>query len=893
MTDRIFTPRFRALLKKRWSEPFVGIAVAAVCALLVALGWPIARPLLNVVIREVPKEVCDAARWPHRGNLATIIALAALAVLLLRPAWRLASRVLQSWSAGLLSGIGLIWAAATFLILAAPTGQRLSHVFLCVGVALAYSLGALLLWAHKRADIDPTFVMRQLDLPHNQMRHMRSTVVPDDVFASVLENPNPVTKWKDDWIGRAPFVKSVLQRVIIDEDPVVAIIGGFGEGKSSILNLTKEALTPCREVVLVPFSSFLPGDDKTLVASLLGSITAAIKERFIVPGMRKDFARYGRTVAGVIPKVGESLRDFFERPSQAEEVAELKSVLNRLPVRVVVLLDEIDRLQRDELLVLLKLLRGVTDLPRLRFICAFYKETVARAISDGMPGEGYDYLEKFFPVELAIPKIDEEGLRDLFRIRLNSLRQRYSRNAPEDAKSVAEQWEQLWFSAGKRHFTTLRRLSIYFKNLGAVSGVMGKEVNFFDLSVLEAVRQVNPSVFEFIYHHGNLFYFPSWRLSLWPERISIDDKEEQKEINAALDVFFSTIEKTTREIVVQMLSRIFPNVGAYAESGRVILGAPSNDATEADRLKRIYHPDYFHRYFIYQVPASLYGEQELTEFIDRVNDAADKKGVMNLVAEEMATLDKVPIRRADFFDRLPDASQRLKPENAEMLAYCVAEISSLLGADVLGTGEQGRGRAVVFVVANRFVGTSKAHDILEEVIRNATSERFAADMLFFCINRDRNKIILDWKNIDSARLQAAFGERMKAKYSASVDTPIPHDRDTIAAFFTWSKNSESAHRDVAGYIRSRLDKNTAEVAEFIAWMFPGEVAYGSDPSEVVELLFPVKELQARTVKLEQELELTEIQRAALDRFRKLCPPADPPAETIEIRDDGLRQDQAG
>jgi predicted KAP-like P-loop ATPase len=875
--------RFLSLLKERRREPLVGVAVGALGSLLLCLGRPLARSTSDSIIAKASKGVFHAASWGPREDAAAITALAALSILLLRPAWCLGHRVRQSWAAGLLSGIGPVWAVAAFLILLDPPGPKLwSHICYWGGTALAYSFVALLFWARRPTDIDRTSVIRQLDLPRSQVKEMRCTVLPDDIFASVLDNPNPITTWKNDWVGRAAFVESVLQRVIINEDPIVAVVGGFGEGKTSILNLIKEALGPCREILGVPFTSFLPGDEKTLVASLLGSVTAAIRRRFIVPGLRKDFARYGRTLAGVIPKMGESLRGFFERPSQAEEVADLRDLLNRLPVRVVVLLDEIDRLQRDELLALLKVLRGVADLPRLRFVCAFNKEALLRVVSGGNPGEGCNYLEKFFPVELAIPKIDEEGLKALFWIRLSSLREKYSRNAPDDAKEVAEQWDQLWFSAGKRYFVTLRRLSTYFKNLEAASRAIGNEVNFFDLSVLEAVRQVSPSTFEFIYNHGNLFYFPSWRLSLWPERVGVgvDDKEEQKQITSRLDAFFSSLDDATRQIVAPMLGRIFPSVAACLGRQRVTIGAPSADATEADRLKRIYHPDYFHRYFTSQVPASLYGEQELTEFINRLNDADGEESATNIVREELAILSRVPVRRSDFFDRLPEASQRLKPEKAEMLAHRVADVSSQLAADILG-GEQGRARALIFVVANRFTDTTKAHAILERAIRGAASDGFAADLLQYCIDQGRNKIIRDWENIDPGKLELAFSERMKARYSPLTDVAMPRDPHTLRAFFRWSRTSKNAQADVIAYVRSRLDKSGSEVANFISWLFPGDVVYGSNPAEVVELLFPVEELRRRTLHLERAVELTEVQREALDRFRKLCPPNGAPAAGSE------------
>ena len=176
---------------------------------------------------------------------------------------------------------------------------------------------------------------------------------------------------------------------------------------------------------------------------------------------------------------------------------------------------------------------------------------------------------------------------------------------------------------------------------------------------------------------------------------------------------------------------------------------------------------------------------------------------------------------------------------------------------------------------------------------NAASDGFAADLLLYSVNRDRNNIIREWTNIDAARLQAAFAERMKQKYSPNTSTPIPDDRGTLTAFFTWSKISPEMQKDVAAYIRSRFETDAAEVAAFIAWLFPGDVAYDSNPGAVVDMLFPVAELRGLATGLEDKIQLEEIQKEALQRFRTLCPPPSTPAPEHTPSDDELRPEDDG
>ena len=59
----------------------------------------------------------------------------------------------------------------------------------------------------------------------------------------------------------------------------------------------------------------------------------------------------------------QGLKAWLPENTQQETIAEASRLLQRLPVQVVVLVDEIDRMKKEELLVFLKAIRGFTSLP--------------------------------------------------------------------------------------------------------------------------------------------------------------------------------------------------------------------------------------------------------------------------------------------------------------------------------------------------------------------------------------------------------------------------------------------------------------------------------------------------------------------------------------------------
>src|SRR6185312_14075004 len=108
---------------------------------------------------------------------------------------------------------------------------------------------------------------------------------------------------------------------------------------------------------------------------LFRDIVAECRKVVYMPQLRKLAVGYARSITGSISYL-TGLRDLFPNLSQREEINELLKAFHHVPRPVVVLLDDIDRMQREELLVLLKILRGATSIPNVSFICAFSNDEI-------------------------------------------------------------------------------------------------------------------------------------------------------------------------------------------------------------------------------------------------------------------------------------------------------------------------------------------------------------------------------------------------------------------------------------------------------------------------------------------------------------------------------------
>jgi hypothetical protein len=808
------------------------LGTAAALAFRVAIGL-IKTPLRSFVRALVPTSLSLAVTGVSRFWLFVIVIAVSFLLLGVSKIETFARRLYRSWRAGLITGIVPTWfLISLFLFLRVDNlGSWRLLGFVAIGL-IPIAVG----YYFQRSSVNPANV--SLSIPE------QSTDDDDLLISRDIAFDLPIRDWTEDRLSRVPFVRSVGDLIFKDKAPVIAITGNFGEGKTSVLNLIYATLAPRNDLIVVNFSSWLPGDESTLASSLFSTISDAAKERYVLPGLTKELKRFARLLAGTVPKVGDTLKDLFEESSQVKQLSILKSMLDHLPVRIVVLADEIDRMDNTELHFLLKAVRGVVDLPNITYVCAFDKKAITRILSESDPPYGQVYLEKFFPLQFPLPRIDQELLGKLFDQRLESIYNRFQLvQTEQEKKALNDALFEVWHSSIKRCLPNFRRMTLYFNALQMSLEPVAAEINLFDMIILQLVKTISEETYQFIYDNGPLFYYPRWRITLWLERLHVDDKKEAALRTERLKTYFNSLSSITKDQVTQLLSAIFPTVDQALRGERFFTKVQSEGSAERD--KRIYHPDYFPRYFIHQVPFGMFGRAEMTDLIVRLNAEPQRESVAAIFRETVNDLQLNEWKRYGFFDTFVAEAGRLGEAQAEGVIVAVAEMSDSFEGDLFGISDWGRARALLFAAAQRFERTPKLQEVLIKAIQQCSSNGFAADILRYSTSmRQQNNVITNWHQVDEAAVKTAFYERMRKRYQVGSEQEFPYRRrDDLSPFFIWVNASDEDKQQEIAFFRDRFARNPVELGRFLGWALPKTtVAYEGDPLTSVERLFPLSEL---------------------------------------------------
>ncbi|MBE1527850.1 hypothetical protein GGC65_002306 [Sphingopyxis sp. OAS728] len=244
-----------------------------------------------------------------------------------------------------------------------------------------------------------------------------------------------------DKLERGPFVDSLVRALVrVDRDDrgitksaeatgyVVGLTGKWGLGKSSVLNLLALKLGSMDRVIVAQFNPWLLGKGDELLTGFFNALRAAVgrnrSEEF--NALRDELDRYwgailfSSKVTIAATDVGTSA-GFFEKIlpksikskpiSPEDERSVLEKKITDLRCAVVVLIDELDRVEDDDVKAVARLIKAVGEIRGVSYLVAYDPKRVAEALGGGRTDEcreaGNSYLEKI--VQHPIP------LRPLFR----------------------------------------------------------------------------------------------------------------------------------------------------------------------------------------------------------------------------------------------------------------------------------------------------------------------------------------------------------------------------------------------------------------------------------------------------------------------------------------------
>jgi len=502
----------------------------------------------------------------------------------------------------------------------------------------------------------------------------------------------PILNKENDAFQRFEFSKRIADTISErkNQDSIVfGIFGIWGEGKSTVLNFINQELMTSGNILTLSFNPWRYGDEDNLiknflkkVAELLGKELDSNKEKFA--GFIGKYGSIGSVFGVDLSDIGKNIAtvDLEELKNRVDEF------LNESAKRLVIFIDDIDRLDKQEIYSLFRLVKLTADFKNTTYILSFDQEMVASAIGDrfgsGDKKAGENFLEKIIQVPLTIPKAQPDALKKFcFLLVDNAINNSKIELSKEEVQRFVYQ-----FTTNILNRLNTPRLAVRYGNTLSFSMPLLKgEVNLVDLMLIEALRVFYPNHYSFVKNNPDYFIGSYSRI--------YETGNDENKINSIKEHFNrleNELHENDKPKVRDLLSNLFPRLDTAF--GNYHFG--NETYNEWYLQKRIVSTKYFDRYFSYAV---IEGDISDVEFKLLLETIAQTDNIDEITKKVTDLIERTS--KDNFLHKLRSLEKEYSWDSAKKIAKTICNISEKLPKEggMMSMGfETPFGQAAIFIL---------------------------------------------------------------------------------------------------------------------------------------------------------------------------------------------------
>lgn len=332
-----------------------------------------------------------------------------------------------------------------------------------------------------------------------------------------MESEKPIENKECDKLNRSRFAINIAKKIVNykQKDSItIGLIGTWGCGKTSIINMIKQEVQEINidKPIIVDFNPWYFSGRKQLISDFFKILSENIGygTSSELKNLGDDLKKYSKVLKplALIPQLsfivegitkvaevtGEAVTSYCEQESC--DVGKLKekinSQLSHLESKIVVIIDEIDRLEDENIKEIFQLVRALGDFDNIIYLLSFDREKVCKVFSGGE-----EYIDKIINVPIYVPETSAETINMYFRDELNKIF--------KNRKDIDfDYWHLINKTLFKNNFNNLREVNRFLNIVKFDSDDMVKDLNVVDYLTITYLKIFENDIYKFIISNKEL-----------------------------------------------------------------------------------------------------------------------------------------------------------------------------------------------------------------------------------------------------------------------------------------------------------------------------------------------------------------------------------------------------
>lgn len=610
----------------------------------------------------------------------------------------------------------------------------------------------------------------------------------------------PVSKIDDDEFSRWSFSERVAQVIADRKDSssiVIGLYGAWGDGKTSVLNFIEQSLVGTDDVICIKFNPWRFGTEDQLLMGFFNQIADALDKKLTTSG--DTLKNIGSKIIQPLSKmanveaVGDIVTSFISMPDIDIFKTRTEELLETSKKRVLILIDDVDRLDKTEIHSLFRLVKLTADFKYTSYILAFDKDIVASSLQDrysnSQGNSGEAFLEKIIQVPLNLPHIDRSTLR---RFCFQGVDEALKLANIELTQEQVQRFHINYLSAFDDHISTPRKAKLYSNTLMFSLPILKGEVNPIDVMLIEGIRLFYPKLYDFIKNNQDLFAgtFISSQYG--------NDDANKEHIRELIDETILNLNVTEKEGIIELLKDIFPRLQAVY----------SNTYHSGDSLKiwgknqNICSKNYFFRYFGYSLLPNDISDTNLNLLIQDINNWQPPYSIETNPLSVVLT----PENADSLIQKLYKKVASIDSIGANQMAIAITQVSEKLPAEDNFMWADAYTQST-WLIADLILNVSKVErvEVVKNLFNHANTIDYQTTIFKFLKHDQRDNAQPNYLNSEEMR---DIGTHLARKILSEIqDKDITLDEENPTSYIFWLLNKYINQDVVNDYIEKIISSD--------------------------------------------------------------------------------------
>lgn len=420
----------------------------------------------------------------------------------------------------------------------------------------------------------------------------------------------PLDDQNQDLLARSDFANHLVAAIIgwkHNQSIIIGVYGPWGSGKTTTLNFIEQKINNIsfeinEKPIIVKFNPWDYLNESQLLSGFLnelGNTFLTIDGEFNTK-ISKNLEEFWKSfqVFQEIPKIGFLVTIVAKLRGKPRTLSVIKKDLiadfKKLGKKIIVIIDDLDRLNDQEIRSLFQIIKNNADFPNTIYLLAFDREIVENALSNEQGSSGRKYLEKIIQVGFDLPVIEEDDLHGYLDLKIRELL------SGENVSFAEDQLLSLYHNGFNDLFYTLRDVKRYLNGLSVTLTIIRGEVNPIDFLAVEALRVFIPDLYNKIPVNKDVFLNNGFA----------DDETGRKTTSVRfIDILGIAGERL--QPTKKLLSLLFPQLTSITGNNSFSIEFQH----EWRKGLRLCSNRFFDYYFLLKVPRSSISQQEIRNLV--------------------------------------------------------------------------------------------------------------------------------------------------------------------------------------------------------------------------------------------------------------------------------------